>query len=115
MTHVLLLLALMQHPHEQLGRVVSPISCNRGAQQQFERAMAMLHSFWWEQGQDAFQAVLKADSTCAMGYWGLALNAWGNPVAGGPGGMAGKGEDLRRGADAIDRAVALGARTPREQ
>jgi tetratricopeptide (TPR) repeat protein len=101
--------------HELLGRVVSPISCNQAAQAQFERAMAMLHSFWWEQGEGAFQDVIKADSTCAMGFWGLALNAWGNPVAGGPGGMAGKGEALRRGANAIDRAVALGARSPREQ
>ncbi len=104
-----------QHDHEQLGHVVFPVSCNQAAQQQFERAMTMLHSFWWEQGQTAFQAVITADSTCAMGYWGLALNAWGNPVAGGPGGMAGKGEALRRGATATVRAVALGAPTPREQ
>jgi hypothetical protein len=99
----------------QLGHVVFPISCNAAAQQQFERAMTMLHSFWWEQGQDAFQAVVQADSTCAIGYWGLALNAWGNPVAGGPGGMAGKGEGLRPGAAAIARGVALGAPTRREQ
>jgi len=77
--------------------------------------MALLHSFWWEQGTTAFQAVVAADSTCAMGYWGLALNAWGNPFTGGPGGMAGTGERLRRGAAAAERAVALGARTPRER
>ena len=111
-------LSAQAHEHgrpEQLGRVVFPVSCNRAAQQQFERAMTMLHSFWWEQGQDGFHAVVTADSTCAMGYWGLALNAWGNPVAGGPGGMAGKGEVLRRGASAITRAVSLGAPTPRER
>ncbi|HEV8510519.1 MAG TPA: hypothetical protein VGQ48_08735 [Gemmatimonadales bacterium] len=108
-----------QHDHgrsaEQLGRVVFPISCNAAAQRSFERAMALLHSFWWEQGVTAFQAVTAADSTCAMGYWGLALNAWGNPFTGGPGGMAGTGEALRRGAAAADRAIALGAATPREQ
>ena len=108
-----------QHEHggsaEQLGHVVFPISCNRAAQQQFERAMTMLHSFWWEQGQDAFQAVITADSTCAMGYWGLALNAWGNPFAGGPGGMGGTGERLQRGATAAERAARLGAPTKREQ
>jgi tetratricopeptide (TPR) repeat protein len=95
--------------------VVFPISCNAAAQRSFERAMALLHSFWWEQGITAFQAVTAADSTCAMGFWGLALNAWGNPFTGGPGGMAGKGEALRRGAAAADRALALGAATPREQ
>jgi hypothetical protein len=95
--------------------VVFPISCNAAAQRSFERAMALLHSFWWEQGVTAFQAVTAADSTCAMGYWGLALNAWGNPFTGGPGGNAGKGEALRRGAAAADRAIALGSATPREQ
>src|SRR5947209_1720742 len=91
-----------QHEHgrsaEELGRVVFPISCNPEAQQRFSRAMALLHSFWWEQGQAAFQAVADADSTCAMAYWGMALNAWDNPFVGGPGGNAGKGDPLRRGA-----------------
>ena len=108
-----------QHEHarsaEQLGRVVFPISCNPEAQQRFGRAMALLHSFWWEQGQAAFQAVADADSTCAMAYWGMALNAWGNPFAGGPGGNAGKGDPLRRGAAAAERASALGAGTARER
>ena len=98
-----------------MGRVVFPISCNAPAQQRFTRAMAALHSFWWEEGQAAFQAVADADSTCAMAYWGMALNAWGNPFAGGPGGNAGKGDPLRRGAAAAEHAVALGAATPRER
>ena len=105
-----------QHEHEhstgQLGRVVFPISCNAAAQQQFERAMTMLHSFWWEEGQGAFQAVATADSSCAMAYWGLALNAWGNPFAGG---APPTSESTRRGAAAAQRAVALGALTKREQ
>jgi tetratricopeptide (TPR) repeat protein len=110
---------LAQHEHgrsaEQLGRVDFPISCNAAAQQRFTRAMAILHSFWWEQGPAAFQAVADADSTCAMAYWGMALTAWGNPFAGGPGGNAGKGEPLRRGAAFAERALALGAETARER
>src|SRR5438477_1605283 len=101
--------------HDHLGRVVFPTSCNATAQPRFEHAMALLHSFWWEEGQGAFESVSAADSTCAMGYWGLALNAWGNPFAGGPGGFAGKGSGLQRGANFAARAVALGAPTPREQ
>ena len=50
--------------------------------------MAVLHSFWWEEGDRAFDQVLEADSSCAMAYWGRALNAWGNPFAGGPTGPA---------------------------
>ncbi len=57
-------------PGEQLGRVVFATSCRPDAQAQFERAMALLHSFWWEEGARAFRAVTAADSTCAMAYWG---------------------------------------------
>jgi len=97
-------------PPEQLGRVVFPVSCNAEAQRRFERAMALLHSFWWEQGQAAFRGVAEADSTCAMAYWGLALNYWGNPFAGGS-----SGEQLRQGAAAAARAQALGAPSARER
>jgi hypothetical protein len=90
--------------------VVFPVSCTPEARQRFERAMAVLHSFWWEEGAHAFGAVLEADSTCAMAHWGLALNAWGNPFAGGP------SKDLQViGAEEAGRAVALGAPTPRER
>src|SRR5881397_2877260 len=98
-----------EHEHggahgEQLGRVVFATSCRPDAQAQFERAMALLHSFWWEEGARAFRAVTAADSTCAMGYWGLALNYWGNPFVGGP-----VGDNLREGAATAARALALGA------
>src|SRR3989442_890326 len=87
-----------QHGHdgaraEQLGRVAFATSCRPDAQARFERAMALLHSFWWEEGGRAFRAVAAADSTCALAYWGLALNVWGNPFVGGP-----SGDDLRQGA-----------------
>ena len=94
----------------QLGRVVFPVTCAGDAPARFEQAMAVLHSFWWEQGASAFGAVLAADSGCAMAYWGLALNAWNNPFAGGP-----EGAMLTLGARAAERGLALGGRTPREQ
>jgi tetratricopeptide (TPR) repeat protein len=99
-----------QHQVGELGRVVFPVSCSRAAQQRFEHAMAVLHSFWWEEGDRAFGDVLAADSTCTMAYWGLALNAWGNPFAGGP-----TGDALTKGADAAARASSLPARTARER
>ena len=97
-------------PGEQLGRVVFATSCRPDAQVHFERAMALLHSFWWEEGARAFRAVTVADSSCAMAYWGLALNYWGNPFVGGP-----VGNNLREGAAAAARALRLGAPTAREQ
>src|SRR4030095_6935917 len=101
-----------EHAHggiEKLGRVVFPVSCNPEAARRFERAMAALHSFWCDQSADAFQAVLKADSTCAMAHWGLAMNAWTNPFAGGA-----DAAGLKRGAAEAERARMLGAPTPRE-
>jgi tetratricopeptide (TPR) repeat protein len=98
------------HRQEQLGRVEFPVSCSQEAQQRFDRAMTVLHSFWWEEGEAAFTAVLEADSTCAMAWWGIAMNVWSNPFAGGP-----SGAPLAAGAAAADRAVALGGRTPRER
>ena len=107
-------LTAQEHDHaagmDRLGTVVFPVSCAPAAQQRFTHAMAILHSFWWEEGDRAFDAVLAADSTCAMAWWGKAMNAWNNPFAGGPAGPA-----LARGAAAADRAAALGARTARER
>jgi hypothetical protein len=94
----------------RLGRVSFPVSCTPEAQRRFERAMAVLHSFWWEEGERAFGAVLQADSSCSMAHWGRALNAWGNPFAGGPSGAA-----VNPGAEAAARAAARPLRTPREQ
>jgi tetratricopeptide (TPR) repeat protein len=106
-------LAAQEHEHHhdaaRLGRVVFPVSCTPAAQQRFEHAMAVLHSFWWEEGDNAFRDVLAADSTCAMAWWGLALNAWGNPFAGGPTGPA-----RAAGTEAAARASALPAQTRRE-
>ena len=100
----------LHHQVGRLGRVVFPVSCNPAAQKRFEHAMAVLHSFWWEEGNRAFGDVLAADSTCAMAHWGMALNGWGNPFAGGPTGPA-----LSKAAEAATRASALPARTARER
>ena len=109
-------LSAQEHDHRhtgdfgRLGRVAFPVSCSAEARPRFEQAMAVLHSFWWQAGDSAFGAVLAADSTCAMAHWGLALNAWGNPFAGGP-----AGADLAKGVRAAQQAATLGARTPRER
>jgi tetratricopeptide (TPR) repeat protein len=98
------------HGPSRLGKVVFPVSCTPQARQRFEQAMAVLHSFWWEEGDAAFNRVLEVDPECAMAHWGLAMNAWGNPFAGGP-----TGDNLARGAEAARNASSLPARTPRER
>ncbi len=99
-----------RHVEGRLGRVDFRVSCTPDARRLFEHAMAVLHSFWWEEGERAFGEVLTADSTCAMAQWGLAMNAWGNPFAGGP-----VGAGLAKGVAAAERAAVLPARTAREQ
>ena len=47
---------------EKLGNVSFPTSCDRKVQAQFDRAVAMLHSFWFQQGEKAFREVLGARS-----------------------------------------------------
>ena len=108
--------AVAQQPHAQhhgvgqLGRVSFPVSCTAEARHRFEHAMAVLHSFWFEEGPRAFGAVLEADPDCAMAHWGLALNAWGNPFVGGP-----SGSRLTEGARSADRASAGPFRSARER
>ncbi len=93
---------------ERVGRVVFAVSCNRAAQSQFGRAVAYLHSFWYEKATAAFADVVAADSTCAMGYWGRAMSLW-HPLWTPPGPA-----DLAAGLAAAERGVGLG-RTPRER
>ncbi|MGB2677886.1 MAG: hypothetical protein WAN12_12465 [Candidatus Acidiferrum sp.] len=66
-----------EHSHrapEQLGKVSFQISCKQGVQEQFDRGVALLHSFAYSSASDAFQAVAEHDPQCAMAHWGIALS-----------------------------------------
>lgn len=56
-----------------LGQVEFPTSGSRAAQTHFLRGVAALHSFWYEEALEAFQAATKADPDFVMGYWGEAM------------------------------------------
>jgi tetratricopeptide (TPR) repeat protein len=58
---------------EKLGKVSLPISCAPAVQDQFNRAVALLHSFAYDAAENAFQAVAKQDPNCAMAHWGAAM------------------------------------------
>jgi hypothetical protein len=69
------------HHHEdlttaQLGTVVFPVSCAPAAQKPFERGVALLHSFWYEEAQKEFQQIAIDDPNCAMAHWGIAMSLW---------------------------------------
>src|SRR5919201_338380 len=64
-----------------LGTVHFATSCRPEVAPEFDRAVALLHSFEFGASIRAFERVLAADSTCAMAYWGLALSRWSNPMS----------------------------------
>jgi tetratricopeptide (TPR) repeat protein len=96
--------------HERLGKVHFPTSCSPAAQAQFDRGVALLHSFWFGHAIKAFQSVAEADPSCAMAHWGAAVAWLGNPLAGPP-----NARGLQEGSAAVARAKAAGPRTDRER
>ena len=64
---------------QQLGNVHFKTSCNEVAQRRFDRAMRYQHSYWYLNAKEVFEEVLKADPTCAMAHWGIALTLLDNP------------------------------------
>jgi hypothetical protein len=61
---------------EQLGTVHFPTTCTESVQKSFERGVALLHSFWYEEAQKQFQQVAEDDPHCAMAHWGIAMSLW---------------------------------------
>jgi tetratricopeptide (TPR) repeat protein len=103
-----------QHEHhhdgsEKLGQVNFPVSCSQKAQQQFNRADALLHSFWYEEAEKAFTQVTTIDPSCAMGYWGIAMSNY-HPLWAPP-----EPAELKRGQVAVEKARATGAKSDRER
>jgi tetratricopeptide (TPR) repeat protein len=58
----------------RLGAVSFEISCKAELQPDFNRAVALLHSFWHSEAQRVFERVAAADPNCAMAYWGVAMS-----------------------------------------
>jgi hypothetical protein len=93
----------------KLGAVHFPISCSASVQAPFERGVAMLHSFWYEEARKQFASVNHSDPSCAMAQWGLAMTEWRPFWDGIP-------EERRKaGIAEIDAAAALHPRTDRER
>ncbi|SFE65132.1 hypothetical protein [Nitrosomonas sp. Nm166] len=95
---------------EELGKVHFPVSCTPVAQQQFDQAIAMLHSFWYDEAEKSFRQITVTDPTCAMGYWGIAMSLyrqlWATPPT---------VEELHKGRGALKEAEKLTIKTDREK
>ncbi len=109
--------AVAQHQHEPAGGALARVgavhfatSCGAAVEKDFDRAVALLHSFWFSAAIDAFNGVLERDPSCAMAQWGIAMSWWGNPFGG-----ARSPKGMQAGGAAAEKARALGARTERER
>ncbi len=97
------------HSGHDVGAVHFPVSCSPAAQKVFDRGVALLHSFWYDEARRTFTEVAEIDRGCAMAYWGMAMSLyhplWAPPTPG----------DLAKGQAAVEKAKSAAAKTQRER
>ena len=98
-----------EHQHE-LGTVTFRVSCNAEAQTRMNRAVAMLHSFWFPEARKTFESVVHADPGCGIAYWGIAMTHFGNPMAGGS-----TADGQAAGWAAAQKGASIGGRSERDR
>ena len=97
-----------QPADDHLGTVDFPISCS-AVQGKFDRAVALLHNFFYPETVKAFQAIIKEDPSCAIAYWGLAMSELPNPLV-----PLFPPANLKAGWEAIQQGKTAKTQTPRE-
>ena len=95
---------------EKLGKVSFPISCKSDVQDEFNRGVALLHSFAYTPADNSFHDVATRDPQCAMAYWGMAMTyfhqLWEPPIV---------PATLKTAQGEIVRAQQMGAGSERER
>src|SRR5262245_10575621 len=94
---------------QDFGKVHFPIACNDSVQDEFDLALAMLHTFSFPDAAKTFTAVAQKDPHCAMAYWGIAATAIGSLYGGRP------GPEPLLGQRAVEKAKAIGGKNARER
>lgn len=95
---------------QKLGVVVFPTSCGPNVQAEFDRGVAMLHSYWFLIARRKFEGILQQDPSCAIAYWGVAMDFLGNTLATTP-----SRADAQAAWEALEKARAAGPKTQRER
>ncbi len=95
----------------QLGKVNFANSCDAKVQNELQRAVAMLHSFWFTAGEKAFRHVLEDDPGCGIATFGVAALLMNNPLAG----QGASPQAAQSAAAAIEQGRKIGAKTERER
>jgi tetratricopeptide (TPR) repeat protein len=95
----------------RLGKVNFANSCDAKVQGELQRAVAMLHSFWFSAGEKAFRHVLEDDPTCGVAAFGIAAILMNNPLAG----QGASPKAAEAASAAIEQGRRVGAKTQRER
>ena len=91
------------------GKVKFPITCVPEVEADFSRAVALLHSFFYEEARRLFTTVAERDPKCAMAQWGIAMTWW-HPIWTPP-----TPNEMSAGKAAIEKAKAMNPGTERER
>jgi tetratricopeptide (TPR) repeat protein len=95
---------------EKLGKLSFPTSCDPKVQAEFERGVAMIHSYWFLIARRTFEGVLRQDPSCAIAYWGIALDLLNNSLA-----VVPPRADAEAAWTALEKAREVGTKTQRER
>src|ERR1700722_13836201 len=103
-----------QHDHasdqaDRMGTVHFLTSCSPAVRDEFDLAVATLHSFGYRKSAQLFAHVLSTDPSCSMAEWGIAMShyrqLWDPPTK----------DDLRIGLEAAQEGLSMGPKTQRER
>ncbi|MEP6546241.1 MAG: hypothetical protein ABJD53_02145 [Gammaproteobacteria bacterium] len=93
----------------KLGTVTFATSCAPEVRDDFQRSVALLHSFAYTASEQSFRKVAAADPNCAMAHWGIAMSyyhqLWSAPTP----------DEFRSGQREIEQAAHMGGASPREK
>lgn len=96
-------------PGEQFGSVNFETSCSAKGKKDFNFALALLHSFEYDEAEKAFAKIIQYEPECAMAYWGVAMSnyhlLWPSPPS---------PAELTKGAKAIAIAQSIKQKSQRE-
>ena len=95
-------------PDKQFGSVEFETSCSEKVKKDFNLAIALLHSFEYDEAEKVFAKIINEEPACAMAYWGVAMSnyhpLWAPPTQ----------PELEKGARSIAIAQSLGQKSKRE-
>jgi len=91
-------------------RLHFPVSCSAQSQRAFDLATARLHSLRYEESERDYRAIVEAEPSCAMAYWGIAMSRLKRPIAAEP-----APDNIRAGREALQSAATTGVADARER